>query len=76
MMIAVVGAGVSGLVVAHLLHLGHEVTVFEANRAQARVGEIDGRNRTHFCGAYWGWGFHEDGVVSGLRVGERFGARL
>ena len=37
--------------------------------------EIDGRNRTHFCGAYWGWGFHEDGVVSALRVGERFGAR-
>ena len=24
------------------------------------------RNRTHFCGAYWGWGFHEDGVVSAL----------
>ena len=34
------------------------------------------RNRTHFCGAYWGWGFHEDGVVSALRVAERFGARL
>ena len=45
-------------------------------KAQARVGEIDGRNRTHFCGAYWGWGFHEDGVVSALRVGQRFGARL
>jgi predicted NAD/FAD-binding protein len=45
-------------------------------KAQARVGEIDGRNRTHFCGAYWGWGFHEDGVRSALRVGERFGARL
>lgn len=45
-------------------------------KAQARVHEIDGRNRTHFCGAYWGWGFHEDGVVSALRVGERFGARL
>ena len=29
------------------------------------------RNRTHFAGAYWGWGFHEDGVVSALRVGER-----
>ena len=30
--------------------------------------EISGANRTHFCGAYWGWGFHEDGVVSGERV--------
>ena len=39
--------------------------------------EISGRERrTHYCGAYWGWGFHEDGVVSGLRVAERFGARL
>ena len=34
-------------------------------RAQARHEEISGRhNRTHFCGAYWGWGFHEDGVAS------------
>ena len=30
MRIAIVGAGVSGLVVAHLLHHRHEVTVFEA----------------------------------------------
>ncbi|HET9720425.1 MAG TPA: FAD-dependent oxidoreductase [Solirubrobacteraceae bacterium] len=45
-------------------------------QAQRRVAEISGRNRTHFCGAYWGWGFHEDGVNSGLRVAERFGARL
>lgn len=36
--------------------------------AQARRHEISGRNRTHYCGAYWGWGFHEDGVVSALRV--------
>ena len=54
----------------------HPVYTEAGVRAQARVGEIDGRNRTHFCGAYWGWGFHEDGVVSALRVGERFGARL
>ncbi len=27
--------------------------------------------RTHYCGAYWGWGFHEDGVVSALRACER-----
>jgi uncharacterized protein len=39
--------------------------------AQARHGEISGFDRTHYCGAYWGWGFHEDGVVSALRVCER-----
>ena len=45
--------------------------------AQPRHAEIStGERRTHFCGAYWGWGFHEDGVVSALRVAERFGARL
>ncbi len=54
----------------------HPVYTEAGVKAQARVAEIDGRNRTHFCGAYWGWGFHEDGVVSALRVGERFGARL
>ena len=32
--------------------------------------EISGQNRTHYCGAYWGWGFHEDGVKSGERVAE------
>jgi uncharacterized protein len=44
--------------------------------AQRRFDEISARNRTHFCGAYWGWGFHEDGVVSALRVAKRFGAVL
>ncbi|HLI60435.1 MAG TPA: FAD-dependent oxidoreductase [Solirubrobacteraceae bacterium] len=44
--------------------------------AQGRVAEISGRNRTHFCGAYWGWGFHEDGVVSAERVARRLGAAL
>jgi predicted NAD/FAD-binding protein len=32
--------------------------------------------RTHYCGAYWGYGFHEDGVQSGLRVCKSFGASL
>ena len=35
-------------------------------RAQARRAEISGVNRTGYCGAYWGYGFHEDGVKSGL----------
>ena len=41
--------------------------------AQGRWGEISGVRRTHYCGAYWGYGFHEDGVNSGLRVGKGFG---
>ncbi len=32
--------------------------------------------RTSYCGAYWGWGFHEDGVVSALRACEPLGGRL
>lgn len=37
--------------------------------SQARWGELVAQNNhTYFCGAYWGWGFHEDGVKSGLRV--------
>lgn len=53
----------------------HPVFTVAGMRAQERVGEISGgRGRTHFCGAYWGWGFHEDGVVSGLRVARELGA--
>ncbi len=44
--------------------------------AQRRFDDVSGANRVHFCGAYWGWGFHEDGVRSALRVAERFEARL
>jgi predicted NAD/FAD-binding protein len=49
----------------------HPVFTAEGWRAQARHGEISGVNRTHYCGAYWRWGFHEDGVVSARRVAER-----
>ncbi len=54
----------------------HPVYSREAVRAQARHGEISGTARTHFCGAYWGFGFHEDGVSSGLRVARHFGKEL
>jgi predicted NAD/FAD-binding protein len=37
---------------------------------------VSGQRRTHYCGAYWGYGFHEDGVASALRVCERFGSTL
>lgn len=44
--------------------------------AQARWGDINGQQHSYFCGAYWANGFHEDGVVSALRVAEAFGEHL
>lgn len=44
--------------------------------AQRRFKEISGQRRTHFCGAYWGYGFHEDGVKSALAVADHFGIDL
>ena len=44
----------------------HPVFSPEAIAAQQRPGEINGRRRTWYCGAYWGIGFHEDGVKSAM----------
>ena len=57
------------------IQYAHPVYTPAGLKAQARVGEISGLERTHFCGAYWGWGFHEDGVQSALRVAHALGAR-
>jgi len=51
----------------------HPVFTPDGVAAQERHAEISGVNRTHYCGAYWRWGFHEDGVVSALRALERVG---
>jgi uncharacterized protein len=47
----------------------HPVFTQAGVAAQRRWSEIS-RERTHYCGAYWGYGFHEDGVASALRVCE------
>jgi predicted NAD/FAD-binding protein len=52
----------------------HPVFDAEAMRAQRLHHVIDGVGGTHFCGAWWGWGFHEDGVQSAVRVCEKLGA--
>jgi predicted NAD/FAD-binding protein len=44
--------------------------------AQARWEELLGAQHTYYCGAYWANGFHEDGVVSALRVARAFGENL
>jgi predicted NAD/FAD-binding protein len=46
----------------------HPVFSIEGIAAQQRWEEINGYRNTWFCGAYWQNGFHEDGVVSALRV--------
>jgi predicted NAD/FAD-binding protein len=54
----------------------HPVFTGDAPAAQQRHGEISGVNRTHYCGAYWGYGFHEDGVNSALAACSYFGKGL
>ena len=44
--------------------------------AQAEHATVIRRRRASYCGAYWGHGFHEDGVRSALRVAEAFGEAL
>ena len=51
----------------------HPLMTVEAIRSQSRWAEISGRNHTHFCGAYWFYGFHEDGFNSALRVAQSLG---
>jgi uncharacterized protein len=45
----------------------------ETVAAQSVWHEVSGHHRTHYCGAYWRYGFHEDGMVSALRVAEGLG---
>jgi uncharacterized protein len=54
--------------VIRTISYAHPVFSSDSAAAQKRHHEISGVNRTHYCGAYWGWGFHEDGVVSALRA--------
>lgn len=46
----------------------HPIYTTRRRAAQERHTELINQNRTSFCGAYWGYGFHEDGVNSALSV--------
>lgn len=54
----------------------HPVIDRAAVAAQKRYADISGVRSTWYCGAYWGYGFHEDGLQSALRVCRRFGTDL
>ncbi len=61
----------------HLVHGTYDYTHprfdTRALKAQNELWQLQGRNRTWFCGAYFGSGFHEDGLQSGLAVAEALG---
>jgi len=62
-------------VLRNLLY-AHPVLTPAGVMAQGRREEISGVRRTYYCGAYWSYGFHEDGVKSALAVCKHFGKGL
>jgi predicted NAD/FAD-binding protein len=54
--------------IVRTMHYAHPVYTRAGLAAQQRHDRISGSRRTFYCGAYWGWGFHEDGAASGLRA--------
>jgi uncharacterized protein len=53
----------------------HPVFDLAAIRAQSEVAALQGQHNTYFCGAWTGYGFHEDGLKSGLKVAEHILSR-
>jgi predicted NAD/FAD-binding protein len=52
----------------------HPLYTHDAIRSQGEWSRVSGVARTHYCGAYWFYGFHEDGLNSALRVARALGA--
>jgi predicted NAD/FAD-binding protein len=51
----------------------HPIFTRESVQTQTALSELNGCNRTHFCGAYFGNGFHEDGFASAVAVADDLG---
>ncbi|MBF4558639.1 FAD-dependent oxidoreductase [Pseudomonas sp. p50] len=69
-------AGISPFKVLAKYTYAHPQYSLAAVAAQGRWEELNGIEHTWYCGAYWANGFHEDGVVSALRVAHAFGEQL
>jgi len=54
------------------LNYSHPLFTKQSIQAQTRHSELNGNNRCFYAGAYWGYGFHEDGVVSALQALDDF----
>jgi predicted NAD/FAD-binding protein len=62
--------------VIRTLDYTHPLYSFEAMDSQEALRRLNGQRNTFFCGAYMGYGFHEDGIKSGLDVAAHFGVGL
>ena len=62
------GSAIDPSKVIKRLNYHHPIFTPDSVAAQARQSEINGQSNTYFCGAYWGNGFHEDGVLSALNA--------
>jgi len=68
------GADIAPEKILATMRYHHPVYTHASVAAQGRRAEINGVNRTWFAGAYWGFGFHEDGLRSGVEVARALGA--
>ncbi len=58
--------------IIRVINYSHPIFTERAVAAQKRHRDINGARRTYFCGAYWRYGFHEDGVLSAMNALEHF----
>ena len=58
------------------INYSHPLFSESSIKAQSKKNLINGKNNTFFSGAYWGYGFHEDGVNSALDVCNHFNMSL
>ena len=65
--------GIDQRLVLRRLVYRHPLYTADAIRAQRRWADVSGVNRTHYCGAYWFYGFHEDGLNSAIRTARALG---
>jgi predicted NAD/FAD-binding protein len=54
----------------------HPMYTFESMATQKELPTLNGKRNTFFCGAYFGFGFHEDGTRSAVEMARHFGIEL
>src|SRR6185295_9050661 len=62
--------------VLKIIHYDHPVFLAESALAKRELRRIQGHNRTWFAGAWTRYGFHEDGLMSGIAVAQALGATV